>query len=79
MAQILQIVETDQHHEHFEPAVINDDWHALIFGDRTVCGMQLDGADGYGPGPITTGFVTCPLCGTIIDHIQAIRNWRPPT
>lgn len=80
MADILKLVDLNKDHPMYERSVVEDgDWHAFIGlgGDlRTVCGIQLDGDDGYGPGPVHKGPVTCDHCRTVIVQIKKMRNWR---
>lgn len=78
MATVFQFIATDAEHENFESELLNGDWHVgLSLDNRTVCGIQLDGDDGYAAGPEKTGVVTCPICLCIIDEIKGIRNWKP--
>lgn len=78
MAKVIQIIATDRRNPYFEPQTVTDDWHAVssIDAPRTVCGYQLEGDDGTGPGPEREGRVTCPTCRKIIEEIQAIEGWR---
>lgn len=78
MAKVVQIIATDEKHPHFEPGIINKNWHAVVcygIGPRTVCGIQLEGEDGYIGGETQDRRVTCLQCRGIIREIQAIRNW----
>ena len=80
MAKIVQIVATDPDNPNFEADLAEaGTWHAIATaGDavRTVCGVQLEGDDGYGPGDDKEGKVTCQLCRSILADIQAIKGWR---
>lgn len=80
MANVVQIIATNDEHPDFESSIINDAWHVVIEGDaiRTACGIQLEGDDGYAAGPTKTGYVTCPLCLNLIRQFKKIRKWRPP-
>ncbi len=76
MTIVVQLIITDADNRHFEPGLINGDWHAsLSIDNRTVCGIQLDGDDGYA-GEAAEGVVTCPICLVIIEEIKAMRNWK---
>lgn len=79
MAKVVQIITTDSSHSHYEPDIIEGDWHATMGccdAHRTVCGIQLEGDDGYGPSDEREGKVTCPICRNIIEEIQQIKRWR---
>ena len=78
MAQVFQLIATDRNHRHFEEVLADDTWHvSLRRGDgRTLCGVQMDGEDGIGPGPCKNGPVTCPICRGTIEEIQAIKDWE---
>lgn len=80
MAKIVQIVATNADHADFEKELVDSgDWHAMMTaGDacRTVCGVQLEGDDGYHSGPERKGRVTCQVCRAILEDIQSIKRWR---
>lgn len=78
MATVVQIIATNENDPHFEANMVNNDWHAMYFIDapRTVCGVQLEGDDGYAPGPEKSGRVTCEACRIALDQIQSIKRWR---
>lgn len=80
MANVVKIVATDSKNKHFEEDVAdNKTWHAVTTvpdGPRTICGIQLEGDDGYGPGKDKEGKVTCQVCRSIIKDIQRIKKWR---
>ena len=79
MATVVKIITIDNNNRHFESHLVDGTWHAIIsYGDaiRTVCGVQLEGDDGYGPGPEKQGAVTCQGCRAIIGEIQKIKGWK---
>ena len=78
MADVVQVIATDRNHPDFEEGIVNGDWHATLCVDavRTVCGIQLEGDDGYGPSDSKQGKVTCPLCRSILGQVQNIKRWR---
>jgi hypothetical protein len=79
MARVFQIVATNQQDSHFEKDIVDSgEWHAGISYDapRTICGIQLEGDDGYAQGPEKSGRVTCQTCRTIIEQVQRIRAWK---
>ena len=55
MARIFQIIATNKNDKHFEPATVNGEWHTSIQVDRSLCGIQLDGDDGYSSGNSKAG------------------------
>lgn len=82
MAEIVQIIATNKSDRNFEPQIVNDDWHGVIsygLGPRTVCGIQLEGDDGYTGGESKNGFITCHVCLGIVREIKAIQRWQPRT
>ncbi len=80
MAKVVQIVATNHLHKNFEASLVESgEWHAITSATdavRTVCGIQLEGDDGYSGGHTKEGKVTCHLCRNIIADIQSIKNWR---
>lgn len=79
MAQVFQLIVISPGDPHLEGGLINEDWHAAISaasGPRTICGIQLEGNDGIGPGLIREGKVTCRSCLDMIEQIKAIRRWQ---
>lgn len=80
VAEVFQIVATNTEDRHFEPdLVLSGAWHAATSagaGIRTICGIQLEGDDGYSGGPTKQGRVTCNRCRALIADIQAIKNWK---
>lgn len=80
MATVVQIVATDADHPYFDADLTcSEDWHAVtVAGDtyRTVCGVQLEGNDGYAPDNRKQGRVTCEMCRLILEDIQSIKRWR---
>ena len=79
MAKVIQIVATDATHRHFEKECVQSgEWHAAVSVDapRTVCGIQVDGDDGYAAGAEKEGKVTCQTCKSYLRQIKAIRNWE---
>lgn len=79
MARVFQIIATNENDRHFEPQLINGEWHTAIQGDRSLCGIQLDGDDGYWLSEYREGVVTCPQCLFVIRGVKKIRNWQPRT
>jgi hypothetical protein len=79
MAKVFQIVATNENDQHFEEQLINGEYHAALDPERTFCGIQLDGDDGYASGEIISGVVTCALCAKVIIAAKRIRNWQPRT
>lgn len=78
MAEVFQLITTDINNKWHEDALIDGTWHVDYSYDgtrRTLCGVQLDGDDGIGPGPSRKGRVTCILCRGVIQQIKAIKNW----
>ena len=78
MAQVFQIIATDESHKHFErEQVENGYWHVRLYVmNTTLCGIQLDGDDGISAGQSIQGIVTCPICHSIIQEVKSIRNWK---
>lgn len=80
MAEVFQIVATNAEDRHFEPDLVRSgEWHAAISagtGPRTICGIQLEGDDGYSSGETKQGRVTCFGCRSLLAEIQAIKNWK---
>ena len=80
MAKIVQIEATNPNDRNFEPTIVEaDEWHAIMSAGgciRTVCGIQLEGDDGYHSGPERKGRVTCQMCRSILEDIQSIKGWR---
>lgn len=69
---VVQIVTLDSDAKYYESNIITDHWHGILSysGPRTICGIQLDNEDGYGPGvPQMASRVTCSHCITIINEI----------
>jgi hypothetical protein len=82
MANVVKIIATNESDRHFEPELLNSDWHGVVsygLGPRTVCGIQLEGDDGYAGGESKRGFITCPACLGIVREIKAIQHWQPRT
>lgn len=78
MAEVLRLVATDRGNPGFDEHLIDGSWHATYIPDawRTVCGVQLEGDDGIGPGSSKQGRVTCDQCRNILEQIQSIKSWR---
>lgn len=80
MAKIVQIEATNPDDKHYEAQLVEaDEWHAITSAGpciRTVCGIQLEGDDGYHSGDERQGRVTCRTCRSILTDIQAIKRWR---
>ncbi len=69
---VVQIVTLDSDDPYYEANIVTDHWHGVLSyaGPRTICGIQLDNEDGYGPSPSQKDKpVTCPHCITIINEI----------
>ncbi len=79
MAQVFQMIATDENDPYFDASIVNGDYHAKISyaGPRTVCGFQLDGDDGVAGGKPIKGFITCSGCLSIVREIKSMRNCEP--
>lgn len=78
MATVFQIVATNENGLSETGIVGTGEWHASVSIDdpRTVCGIQLMGEDGYCAGPDKQGRVTCGICRSVIEQVQAIKQWK---
>ena len=78
MAAVFQIIATSDQGLCEDGIVGTGEWHAGISVDapRTLCGVQLEGDDGYGPGPEKEGKVTCRTCRSVLAQVQSIRKWK---
>jgi hypothetical protein len=67
---VFKFIATDKNDKHFERSIVNSGWHLSDPVDnRSLCGIQCDGDDGYAPSEIKKGEVTCELCKIIIKHV----------
>jgi hypothetical protein len=77
MAQVFQFVATGEDVPHADLSMIDGSWHvAEPIESRSLCGIQMDGDDGYAPGENKNGRVTCHHCRKIIETVQQIEDWR---
>lgn len=72
MVKVIQIIATNAEDKYFESQLIDGNWHAFIYYPelRTVCGIQLQGEDGYAGGETKNGKVTCRVCIGVIEAIK---------
>jgi len=80
MATVVQFGATDAKHKCYEPNTAESgEWHAFVTaGDdpRTICGIQMNGEDGYAPLYEKEGKVSCITCRSLLEAYQAIKNWK---
>jgi hypothetical protein len=78
MAQVFQFVATGEDVPHADLSVVGGGvWHvAGPIDNHSLCGTQMDGDDGYMPGPAKSGRVTCWQCREIIAAVKKIRGWE---
>ena len=75
--KVFKFVATDENDKHFEPEIVKY-FHAGLDGERSLCGIQCNGDDGYAPDNDVEGYVTCPECLKIIVCVKKMRNWKRP-
>jgi hypothetical protein len=76
--KVFQMIAVDNANRRFEKNTVESGFHAAVAAEFTLCGIQCSGDDGYMPGDEVDGYVTCPLCFSIIEGVKKMRNWKPP-
>lgn len=80
MATVVKFAATNAMNKHYEDNIVDaGQWHAFITaGDdpRTICGIQMNGEDGYAPLHEKNGKVTCMTCRSLLEAYQSIKNWK---
>jgi hypothetical protein len=78
MSKVIKIIATNENDKNFEAQLVNDEWHGFIeFPEmRTICGIQLQGDDGYAGSDEADGNITCGICTGIIEAIK-VKYYLP--
>lgn len=77
MAKVVKFVPTNEETTWGNSLnLLNNDTHATS-GERTLCGVQLDGDDGIKP-LFFDCHVTCEICIGIIKDVKKLRRWQKP-
>jgi hypothetical protein len=68
--KVFKFKATDRTNKHFDDSIVDDGrTHAALNGERTLCGIQMDGDDGYTPGEFVNEELTCALCLRVVDAV----------